>query len=348
MDSPFEPSSRDGDAEAEDTYQTPNDDVGNAPDHAPDGETSTASASAWKKDQDVVTEAGRSIRNLLKEMLDNLKPQSDATIKLSGEFKLTIGDRQSYALAISDASTADESRLIIKINPLDAPATTTGASTVSKGKRYMDYAGEVDTTTPSAKRQKQNGQQSTPDLAAAATAQANAALAVNPEDGEHPTAPDEEDDDPSAPFDLEKEIRQLTKQIKWVETCRRTASSEYHQREERWRTTSATFHDQNRVKRERHEAWVAAEMARQTNMLGQVINDVKGLYPLLHSVKWETPTAAPHPLYATSVTAPAPHFTTADTQMNQMRTGNGHGQGNPPGGRGATRGRPRGRPRGSS
>ena len=345
MDSPLGPSSRDGEGDADDTFQTPVNDGVEPTSPAAEVEVEVevepvTTPSTSKNEQDAVTEAGRSIRTLLKDVLDSLKTRSDASVKLEGELKLTIGDRQSYALAVSDNSTTEESRLIIKINPLTTPSPTFGALATSS-KRFADFAND----SPAAKRQKQNGHpsqlspSSTPDLAAAATARASISLP----DGPQPDAP--EDFDPDAPFDLQKDIKTLSNQIKWVEDCRRTASSEYHRREERWRTTSATFHDQNRIKRERHEAWVAGEMARQTNMLGQVIQDVKGLYPLLHSVKWETPTAAPHPLYATSVLPPTPHF----AQGNNAIVGNGHEQMHTPTGRGtAARARPRGRPRGNS
>jgi hypothetical protein len=57
-------------------------------------------------------------------------------------------------------------------------------------------------------------------------------------------------------------------------------------REERWRSTSATFHDDLRKGRERHEAWIIQEMAWQRDMLIGLSHDMKNLQSLGHSMKW--------------------------------------------------------------
>ena len=57
-------------------------------------------------------------------------------------------------------------------------------------------------------------------------------------------------------------------------------------REERWRSSSATYHDETRKGRERHEAWIVQEMAWQRNMLIGLSNDMKGLHSIGHSMKW--------------------------------------------------------------
>lgn len=90
-------------------------------------------------------------------------------------------------------------------------------------------------------------------------------------------------------------LAQLSQQIHWVETCRRVADEAHDAREDTWRTTSATFHHDAARARDRHEAWLAHEMAWLRNMLIGLNNDVKGLYPLGHSLKWETPPSAAQP-----------------------------------------------------
>lgn len=74
-----------------------------------------------------------------------------------------------------------------------------------------------------------------------------------------------------------------------MEICRRTTAEEYHQREERWRKTSATFHDKNRARGEQHDAWVGAELTHQRDLLQSLAVDVKSIMPLLHSTEDHNP-----------------------------------------------------------
>jgi hypothetical protein len=89
-------------------------------------------------------------------------------------------------------------------------------------------------------------------------------------------------------------FQNVSAQIKWVEECRRIAGEAHDVREEKWRATSATFHDDTRKRSERHDTWITSEMGWQRNMLIALANDVKGLYPLAHSLKWETPPQMQH------------------------------------------------------
>lgn len=290
------------------------------------------------KDNELITEAGRKLRTLLVDALDELRQH--APVKLSANFKISIADRRTFDLTVASKSL-DDDRLIIKINP-SAPQVTT--SIMSHKRSFDELNSSAGINSP--KRQHLNGHASssiqTPppsDITAAARQPDQPASVAPPEEEGN----DDEQAHPDEPDYLRKEFRTLSKQVRWVEQCRRSAAADYRSREERWRVTSASFHDENRIKRERHEAWVAGEMSRQANMLAQLMNDVKALYPMVNNSKWNS--TSPHPLYGQPV-MPAteivgvpyhtpPNFTPPYTQRW------------PKPGDQVTRGRPRGRPRGS-
>ncbi|KAF2501417.1 hypothetical protein BU16DRAFT_198850 [Lophium mytilinum] len=94
---------------------------------------------------------------------------------------------------------------------------------------------------------------------------------------------------------VRKESKQLSSQIRWVEQCRRIASEAHDAREETWRTSSASFHDKNRQKRENFETRMLNESAIQGTMLSQILSEVKGLASVAFSLKWETPGQYPPP-----------------------------------------------------
>lgn len=283
MDSLRELESHDADRDENDAYQTPHDSV--VGDAAGKSEEDVA-----KDDLSVITEAGRNLQRQLKDLLDELDTLTEAPVKLSGRLTVNIGERQSYALDLKQTDDADESNLDLRILPLDS----TNASATSGGPRKRRVDLVEDNRSPSKRaKSNSNGLSSSSQQANALTGTAPSSDDVIP-NASYPHSPQPPGSDQS--FDLRKEIRSLSERVGWVEDCRRTHASQYQDREERWRTTSATFHDQNRINRERHQYWVANEMTRQTNMLTQVVNDIKGLYPLLYGVKWEIPSSAPlHP-----------------------------------------------------
>ncbi|KAJ9647300.1 hypothetical protein H2199_002287 [Coniosporium tulheliwenetii] len=101
------------------------------------------------------------------------------------------------------------------------------------------------------------------------------------------------------------QFRNLSNQIRWVEDCRRIADEAHDIKEDNWRVTSATFHDNSQRRQQSHENWVKAEMKKQGNVLTQVLTEVRGLSNLTMSLKWETPTA-PAPTTAANSRAPVP------------------------------------------
>ncbi|EON65180.1 hypothetical protein W97_04417 [Coniosporium apollinis CBS 100218] len=101
------------------------------------------------------------------------------------------------------------------------------------------------------------------------------------------------------------QFRNLSNQIRWVEDCRRIADEAHDIKEDNWRITSATFHDNSQQRQQSHENWVKAELKKQGNVLTQVLTEVRGLSNLTMSLKWETPTG-PAPNTASTNRAPVP------------------------------------------
>ncbi|ORY06016.1 hypothetical protein BCR34DRAFT_490418 [Clohesyomyces aquaticus] len=125
--------------------------------------------------------------------------------------------------------------------------------------------------------------------------------------GSFPTpGADRDDSDASLPEVVRRETRLLSSQIRWVEECRRVATEVHDKREERWRETSATFHDQNRVDRETFQNRVLQENVMHGRMLNQILNEVKILSNYTSSLKWETPDhMSARPAYPPPPTVPA-------------------------------------------
>lgn len=63
------------------------------------------------------------------------------------------------------------------------------------------------------------------------------------------------------------ELANLTKLVPWLEHCRKTASDKTQAREEKWRSSSATFHDQNRKDREMAEHKLSEQLEVQQQLL---------------------------------------------------------------------------------
>ncbi|OCL14852.1 hypothetical protein AOQ84DRAFT_195538 [Glonium stellatum] len=104
---------------------------------------------------------------------------------------------------------------------------------------------------------------------------------------------------------IRKEAEQLSKQIRWVEECRRIASDAHDKREDTWRASSAAFHGKNRQDRVSFEKQALNSSAIQGNMLSQILTEVKTLASVVFSLKWETPPQF-SPLYPPPLSAPFP------------------------------------------
>ncbi len=72
------------------------------------------------------------------------------------------------------------------------------------------------------------------------------------------------------------ELANISKLLPWLENCRKTSSDQVQAREEKWRTSSATFHDQSRRDREAAEKRIERKLEEQKDLLLRVIR-AKGL-----------------------------------------------------------------------
>lgn len=121
-----------------------------------------------------------------------------------------------------------------------------------------------------------------------------------------PSGTAEGDDQNTSTNDLiRQEVKLLSSQIRWVEECRRVASAARDDRENTWRTTSASFHDRNRQDREHFQNRMLHESAMQGKLLNDILNEVKAIGLYTQSMKWETPPhLSPHGAYAAQMAAP--------------------------------------------
>lgn len=63
------------------------------------------------------------------------------------------------------------------------------------------------------------------------------------------------------------ELANITKLLPWLEHCRKTNADKVQAREEKWRSSSATFHDQNRRERETAEKQIKEQLESQRQLL---------------------------------------------------------------------------------
>lgn len=63
------------------------------------------------------------------------------------------------------------------------------------------------------------------------------------------------------------ELANITKLLPWLEHCRKTNADKVQAREEKWRSSSATFHDQNRRERETAEKQINEKLEFQRQLL---------------------------------------------------------------------------------
>jgi len=297
-------------------------------------------------DMAVATSAARSLKSILNDLITQLKQQEDVAVTITGDFKLEIGGRQAFNVSLFQDDEPDRSpALEFKIEqqaknsiPDDTPETAAGArcssgdTTNARLKRPRDDTGDTEpidlTTDTDAPKRKRPHTARTPSDSLSLVNRAGLQHAtISPDTTKSkPIAPP-----PPGPSDSTADhVKSVSDQIRWVEQCRRLADEAHDKREEKWRVTSATFHDDNRRKLDAHNAkvdshnvWLSQEMLRQSTLLNQLMGEVKGLYPLMHTVKWETPANA---FGAAAVPAPPPPAAASPTSYMppylQHRPGN--------------------------
>jgi hypothetical protein len=221
-----------------------------------------------EKDAQLVVGAGRSLKNMLVDLMGVLENQANTKIFIQGDISLRVDGREAYTIKLRNEDHVEPSNLKVRID--NAPVN--GTPTPNEKRKASQVDEDEGHAESPAKRARTEDPPPAP---------------VNDEEG----ASDKEQPDVER---IITKFGNVSAQIRWVEECRRLASQAHDAREEKWRSTSATFHDDNRKMMERHNIWMTAEMGWQRNMLIQLANDVKGLYPLTHSLKWETPPAMNH------------------------------------------------------
>ncbi|KAF2630166.1 hypothetical protein BU25DRAFT_307543, partial [Macroventuria anomochaeta] len=109
-------------------------------------------------------------------------------------------------------------------------------------------------------------------------------------------SPDVDGDDANASIAevVRREAGLISRQIKWVEDCRRMANDAHVKREDTWRTSSAGFHDQQRQDRENFQKRMVHESAMHSQTLNQILNEVKAIGLYAQNMKWETPSYLNH------------------------------------------------------
>lgn len=110
-------------------------------------------------------------------------------------------------------------------------------------------------------------------------------------DGSFPSS-DLDHDDASASVGeiIRREAALISRQVKWVEDCRRVANDVHVKREDAWRTSAAGFHDQQRQDRENFQNRMVHESAMHSQTLNQILNEVKAIGLYAQNMKWETPS----------------------------------------------------------
>lgn len=66
------------------------------------------------------------------------------------------------------------------------------------------------------------------------------------------------------------ELTNINRLIPWLENCRKSSADKVQAREEKWRTSSATFHDQARREREAAEKRIEKKLEEQRELLMKV------------------------------------------------------------------------------
>ncbi|KAF2399968.1 hypothetical protein EJ06DRAFT_522175 [Trichodelitschia bisporula] len=228
-----------------------------------------------EKDKEVVINAGRSIKNMLRDLMQTSEVDAESPVWITGDLTLRIEGRHTYTIKLfhNDGEDPDDLKVRIERQNFDRKKADEQAASEKDTSRKRAHD-DVDEPVSIAKRARAELLASEPGPTADAP--------VAPDTNGTSTAPVAWPSDDA----MLAELQTLSSQIRWVEECRRVADELHDQREETWRATSALFHDDRRKDRERHEQWLQSEVSWQRNLLIQLSNDIKGIYPLVHSLKW--------------------------------------------------------------
>jgi hypothetical protein len=253
------------------TYGTPEDDT--------DSASSAVLIEASGKDAQLVVSADRSLKNMLVDRMGVLETQANAHVFIQGEINVRVEGWETYNISLYNDEGVEPVQLKTRIDRISERSTKPTfrygtdheATAGSTSKRKLDDDAPFHLTEAA---------EGTPKRARVDSGEGEARLPETVLDGGRDKA-----NSSIKPPSVTSRLQNVSAQIKWVEECRRIAEEAHDRREETWRLSSATFHDETRKDRERHEAWMVSEMAWQRNTLVGMMKDLKGLYPLGHSLK---------------------------------------------------------------
>lgn len=304
-------------------YQTPADTTnqgGSSGDLSAEKTDASSSSPLTKldfKDEDVVGSAGQTICNMLSDLMGVLEGRVGAKVQLEGKLMLRIRGRAGWTVELKQEADGEETGLRCEVVRVTETAGLTNGRSQTEAagrKRPLEHSADVqpsadtrvtDADTKDSQRKRPRLDGDATDGAAEPPRSTEAAAGAPPPGSvggnSRPTVPlahEERETATPIPSDPEmasvlSKLKNISHQIKWVEDCRRIADNHHDTREEHWRTTSATFHDEVRRVREKHENWMVREMTWQRDVLRQLLGELKGLGAAVHSVKWELPPGLP-------------------------------------------------------
>lgn len=301
------------------TYDTPNNG-----DTSPDFDATKAASIEIESTDDnaaLLDGAAQSLQTMLEDLLEVLRKQANATVQISGHLSLNIAGTQTYQLSLStDLEDTENSSVKVQVSRAPKPKSRkrgieeaseeASEATTSKRVRTASEDAEIITSVNSTEDddviQFQPGAHSTEE---------DDVIEIQPE----PVANQVETNAQNPPIDpsitlVLKRLDHISEQVKWIEDCRRVAEKHHTTREENWRSSSATFHDDTRIAREKHEYWLAREMSWHRGMLNNIsdrLRNTSGVSQTPNVVtsqipKWEPPANQhPAPTSARSIFATA-------------------------------------------
>ncbi|KAF2666646.1 hypothetical protein BT63DRAFT_313652 [Microthyrium microscopicum] len=239
-DSPFSPS-------IDSPYHTPADTPHAVPNNTANAmdSSSEGTASTPDKDDSPVTITAKTLQKMLSDVADLLASRAGGPIEISGDLAFALPGEGTFNLQITCDADEETGDTEIRV------AQSTASSSRKRSHGQM--------STGNSKRMRTDGDIDMDDE--------DNQVAIIPTKGPKSKIPDPHEKPLNT---IIHKINNLSEQVRWLEECRRIAETHHTSREEVWRTSSASFHDENRRMRETHERWVVAEMGWQRNMLSSI------------------------------------------------------------------------------
>jgi hypothetical protein len=189
------------------TYGTPG-----AKSHSAASEPSPIMGKQNEIDPQLVVGAGRSIKNMLVDLMGVLEPQAKSKIFIQGDITLRIEGREAYTISLFNEDGIEPSNLKVgidkaKISSKSPPDQSNGAG-ASNRKRTQDAMNLTDDAEDPQKRRRIDSVE-------------DQGESSNPLPGDTDATAHDEASDSNA--SIMTKLHSVSAQIKWVEECRRIA-----------------------------------------------------------------------------------------------------------------------------